>query len=203
MAVITRTRMPLVRLSLAMPAHGPAMWPDYRGGARSAVRHLIEVHGHRRIGLVMGSDHPDRDDDTPDGREEGWRNALEDAGLSTENVIRVPWSAAGGAQAAGLLASTYAAVTAILVSSDQQAIGLISGLQGTGRSIPADLGVVSFDGSPEAAYTVPALTTVKVPLSEMATDAVAELLDRNGASRRHDTSLVIRASCGCPTPERR
>lgn len=203
MAVITRTRIPLVRLSLATPSDGPAIWPDYRGGARSAVRHLIEVHGHRRIGLVMGSDHPERDDDTPDGREEGWRNALEDAGLSTEYVIRVPWSAAGGAQAAGLLAGPSAAVTAVFVSSDQQAIGLISGLQGTGRSIPDDLAVVSFDGSPEAAYTVPPLTTVNVPLSEMATDAVAELLEGSGASRRHDTSLVVRSSCGCTATEHR
>lgn len=198
MAVIARSRLPLVRLSLAMPATGAAIWPDYRGGARSAVRHLIEVHGHRRIALVIGSDDPDHEDGTtPDGREQGWRDALEDAGLTTEHLIRVRWSAAGGADAGRLLATEHARATAVFTSSDQQAIGLIAGLQGTGRSIPSDLALASFDGSPEAAYTVPPLTTVHVPLAEMAEEAVAQILTRKGASRRHPTRLVVRASCGC------
>jgi LacI family transcriptional regulator len=200
-AVVTRNRIPLVRLSLAMPSEGPAIWPDYRGGARSAVQHLIEVHGHTRIALVIGSDHPERDDEAPDGREQGWRDALEDAGLTTEHLIRVQWSAAGGAEAARRLVGEHGAATAVFTSSDQQAIGLIAGLQGTGRAIPADLAVASFDGSPEAAYTVPPLTTVEVPLAAMAEAAIAEVMRRTGRSQRHDTALVLRSSCGCrPVP---
>ncbi|MCA0307114.1 MAG: LacI family transcriptional regulator [Actinobacteria bacterium] len=197
LAVVARGRVPLVRLSLATPSEGTAIWPDYRGGARSAVRHLVEVHGHRRVALVIGSDHPERGDEPPDGREQGWRDALEDAGLTTEHLVRVHWSAAGGADAARLLATRHPAATAVFTSSDQQAIGLVSGLQGTGRSIPDDLALASFDGSPEAAYTVPALTTVNVPLAAMAEDAVAELLAPTGRSHRHETRLVTRRSCGC------
>jgi len=199
-AYAERSRTPLVQLSVISPIGGPAIWPDFRGGARAAVRHLVGVHGHRRIALVMGSDFPDRNDEPPDGRESGWRDALGEAGLTTEHLIRVPWSAAGGAEAAARLATDHREATAVFTSSDQQAIGLIAGLQHTDRSIPADLALASFDGSPEAAYTVPSLTTVSVPLAEMAANAVAEALDRTGGSRQHQTNLVIRRSCGCPEP---
>ena len=198
-AVIVRNRIPLVRLSLAMPSDGPAIWPDYVGGARAAVGHLVEVHGHRRIALVIGSDHPDYPDEPSDGREQGWRDALEDAGLTTEHLIRVHWSAAGGREAAYRLLGDHGAATAVFASSDQQAIGLIAGLQAAGTSLPDDVAIASFDGSPEAEFTVPPLTTVDVPLAAMATDAIAEVLGLPRTSRSYPAHLVVRRSCGCNT----
>jgi LacI family transcriptional regulator len=196
-AVILRNRIPLVRLSLAMPSDGPAIWPDYVSGARAAVRHLVEVHGHSRIALVIGSDHPDWPDEPRDGREQGWRDALEDAGLTTEHVIRVHWSAAGGREAAYQLLADHPAATAVFASSDQQAIGLIAGLQAAGTSLPDDIAIASFDGSPDAEFTVPPLTTVNVPLAAMAADAIAEVLGLPRTHTRYRAELVVRRSCGC------
>ncbi len=196
-AVILRNRIPLVRLSLALPSDGPAIWPDYASGARAAVRHLVEVHGHRRVALVIGSDHPEWPEEPADGRERGWRDALEDAGLTTEHLIRVHWSAAGGREAAHRLLTEHPDATAAFASSDQQAIGLLAGLHGAGRSLPRDLAITSFDGSPEAEFTVPPLTTVDVPLAAMATAAIAEVLGLPAASGSYPTRLVIRKSCGC------
>jgi LacI family transcriptional regulator len=196
-AVIVRNRIPLVRLSLAMPSDGPAIWPDYAGGARSAVRHLVEVHGHRRVALVIGSDHPDWPDEPSDGREQGWRDALEDAGLTTEHLIRVHWSAAGGREAAHRLLAEHPAATAVFASSDQQAIGLIAGLQAAGTSLPDDIAIASFDGSPDAEFTVPPLTTVDVPLAAMAADAIGEVLGIPRTNRTYPARLVLRRSCGC------
>lgn len=196
-ALILRNRIPLVRLSLAMPSDAPAIWPDYAGGARSAVRHLVEVHGHRRVALVMGSDHPEWPEESVDGRERGWRDALEDAGLTTEHVVRVHWSAAGGREAAHRLLTEHPAATAVFTSSDQQAIGLLAGLHSEGRSLPGDLAIASFDGSPEAEFTVPPLTTVDVPLAAMATAAIAEALGVPSLGGSYPTHLVVRRSCGC------
>ena len=196
-AVILRNRIPLVRLSLAMPSDHPAIWPDYQGGARAAVRHLVEVHGHRRVALVIGSDHPEWLDEPTDGRERGWRDALEDAGLTTKHLIRVHWSSAGGREAAGRLLADHPAATAVFATSDQQAIGLLSGLHSAGRSVPGDLAVASFDGSPEAEFTVPPLTTVDVPLAAMASAAIAEVLGVPSAGGSFPTRLVVRRSCGC------
>ena len=196
-AVIVRNRIPLVRLSLAMPSDAPAIWPDYSGGARAAVRHLVEVHGHRRVALVIGSDHPDWPDEPRDGREQGWRDVLEDAGLTTEHLVRVHWAAAGGRDAAYRLLADHPSATAAFASSDQQATGLIAGLQAAGKSLPDDLAIASFDGSPEAEFTVPPLTTVDVPLAAMAADAIAEVLGLPRTSRSYPTHLVVRRSCGC------
>lgn len=197
-AAVVRNRVPMVKLSLALPMDTmPAMWPDYYGGAASAVRHLVEVHGHREVALVIGSDHPDNAAEPTDDRERGWRDTLRSHGLSTEHLIRVHWSSAAGREAAARLLADHPEVTAVFVSSDQQAIGLISGMHQAGRSIPDGIAVAAFDGSPEAEFTVPPLTTVSVPLAEMAADAVAEVLGAPPPDRTYPTGLVVRQSCGC------
>lgn len=197
-AVVVRSRTPLVRMSLSLHSDTSAIWPDYYGGAQSAVRHLVEVHGHREVALVVGSDNPDDPPEPMDDRERGWRDALEQAGLSTRHLVRVLWSAGGGRDAAARLVAEHPDVTAVFVAADQQAIGLIAGLHAAGRAVPADIAVASFDGSPEAEFTVPSLTTAAVPLADMAADAVREILDP--ASRRrtaYPTRLLVRESCGC------
>ncbi|MGC3994623.1 MAG: LacI family DNA-binding transcriptional regulator [Propionicimonas sp.] len=197
-AVVVRNRIPLVRLSIAVPeTGGAAVWPDYYNGARAAVEHLVEVHGHREVALVIGSDHPERTDEAMDERERGWRDALDHAGLPTRHVVRAFWSADGGLDAAARLVAGHPEATAVFASSDQQAIGLLSGLHRAGRSVPDDLAVASFDGSPEAAFTVPSLTTSSVPVADMAAEAVAVLLGEERAVRVHPTTLVPRESCGC------
>lgn len=195
-AAMLRHRVPLVRMSLALPTERTALWPDYYGGARAAVQHLVEVHGHRQVALVIGSDHPGRSDEPMDDRERGWRDTLENAGLAARHVVRVHWSSAGGREAAARLAE-HPEVTAVFAASDQQAIGLVAGLHRAGRSIPTDIAVAAFDGSPEAEFTVPPLTTVNVPLGDMATDAVAQLLGAPAEVHTYPTSLVVRESCGC------
>lgn len=81
LAIAVRSRVPMVRMSLASQTDRQAIWPDYYGGARSAVHHLVDVHGCRSVALVIGSDHPDRPDEPRDDRERGWRDALEARGL--------------------------------------------------------------------------------------------------------------------------
>ncbi len=196
-AITVRSRVPLVRMSLASQTDRTAIWPDYYGGARSAVHHLVDVHGHRRVALVIGSDHPDRADEPRDDRERGWRDALEARGLPADQVVRVHWSAAGGREAAGRLLARFPAADAVFVSADQQAIGLVAGLHEAGVPIPDRIAVASFDGSPEAAFTVPPLTTASVPMAAMAEAAVAAVLGGAPATRAFATELLVRRSCGC------
>ncbi|BAS16137.1 uncharacterized HTH-type transcriptional regulator MsmR [Arthrobacter sp. Hiyo8] len=62
--------------------------------------------------------------------------------------------------------------------------------------------MASFDGSVEAEYTWPALTTVEQPVWEMAEAAVSALVGENRNEppqhRVFPTQLRIRQSCGCP-----
>lgn len=146
---------------------------------------------------MIGSDHPEWPEDPNDGRQRGWLDALEDAGLTTKHLIRVHWSAAGGREAARHLLADHPAATAVFASSDQQAIGLLAGLHAAGRSLPGDVAIVSFDGSPEGEFTVPPLTSVDVPLAAMAAAAIAEVLGVASAGGSYPTRLVVRRSCGC------
>ena len=74
---------------------------------------------------------------------------------------------------------------------------MIAGLYHAGRSVPTDIALASFDGSPDAEFTIPPLTTVNVPLADMAVDAIAEILGVPNHGRTYATSLVVRRSCGC------
>ncbi|MDA8438603.1 MAG: LacI family DNA-binding transcriptional regulator [Propionibacterium sp.] len=184
-------RVPLVVVSLALSASPvPVLYPDYRAGARTGVGHLVEVHGRRTVALVTGSDGMDE-------REIGWREALAVSGLSPGPIVRIPWSAQGGAQGADELADRHPEVDAIFVTSDQQAVGLLAGLHRRGRRVPDDLAVVSFDGSLAGEFTIPGLTTVAVPFADLAVAALDALVADLPQDRVFPLGLVVRESCGC------
>lgn len=189
-------RVPIVKLSLAMPLDPfPALWPDFYGGAQSAVRHLIDQHGHTRVGLVTGGE-------VLDVREQAWRDALEGAGLVPGPVCRVPWSFEGGWAAAQDITAEASPMSAVFVASDQQAVGLLAGLHRLGVRVPSDVAITSFDGSLMSAFTIPSLTTVGVPFADMAADAIEALLGSPGTSRAYPTTLIVRESCGCEDGDR-
>ncbi len=173
----------------------PTLGPDYRRGAADAVRHLIEAHGHRQIAYVGG------DVDT-DERALGWADALGAAGVSERISIETEYSLAGGYDAMTALLRDHASIRAAFYASDEMAIGALAALAAAGKRVPGDFALVSFDGSRGAAYTVPPLTTVDVPMNDMARDAVAQLLHPSAATHvAYETRLVIRRSCGCSPSE--
>lgn len=197
-AAALRNRVPMVKLSLTTPSDPlPGVWPDFFGGAKAAVRHLVQVHGHREVALIVGTDDPSVP--STDERKRGWQDALEDAGLSTAHDLEVPWSSEGGYAAAARLVADHPDVTAVFVTSDQQAVGLLSGLQHLGKHVPNDVAVVSFDGAPFAEFCIPPLTTAAVPLAAMAEQALALLFGERHQEPGYAAELVIRASCGCRT----
>lgn len=195
--VILRNKIAMVRLSLVPPdIDATSVLPDFYEGGREAVRHLIEVHGHQRIALVAGSDTPDSHT-VLDDRERAWRDVLAEEGLPRDAIIRVNWSSAAGRDAAERLVRDFPDCTAVFAMSDQQAIGLIAGLHALGRAVPDDIAITSFDGSPEAEFTIPPLTTASVPMAAMAKAAVRQLLHPGGKGQMFKPELILRASCGC------
>ena len=66
--------------------------------------------------------------------------------------------------------------TAVFVSSDQQAVGLLCTLHEAGLRVPKDLAVFAFDGSPESEDTWARLSTVAQPVKDLAQTALEALL---------------------------
>lgn len=130
------------------------MWLSDRSASCEATEHLLAL-GHRRIAHVGG---PERWPSARE-REQGWREAMNTAGLAAGPLIRSDWSAEGGYLAGSQLVG-HEDVTAIVAASDEIALGVISAYRARGLSVPDDISVVGYDNIPSSAYFAPPLTTV-------------------------------------------
>jgi LacI family transcriptional regulator len=190
--------IPAVLLATNKAASGFAsVGTDLRGGARAAVEHLVG-HGHTKIALAMGSNVAGEVDD----RELGWLDALAGAGLREGPIVRSLFTRPGGYAAGQRLLASAERPTAVFASSDMQAIGIVRALHEAGLTLPNDMAIVSFDGSADAEYCWPALSTVKQPVRAMARAAVNSLVGADkGSAPQHTiiaSELILRRSCGCP-----
>jgi LacI family transcriptional regulator len=119
-------------------------------------------------------------------------------------VLRRPFGGRAGYEALDTLLAGPNPPTALFVTSDLAALGLLRAATDRGLRVPDDLAVASFDGIEYAAYTTPGLTTAEQPIFEMGRRA-AELLvgalaseSRPTGLQKLPTRLTIRGSCGCP-----
>jgi DNA-binding LacI/PurR family transcriptional regulator len=127
---------------------------DQYRGARTAVRHLIEL-GHTRILHLAG---PPKAPDAIE-RIRGWREELVANRLDVVEPPHGDWSAASGYELGTRLEVEPG--MAVFAANDHMAIGLLSALRERGLSVPGDVSVVGFDDLPEAGYLFPPLTTVR------------------------------------------
>ncbi|KND41889.1 LacI family DNA-binding transcriptional regulator [Streptomyces stelliscabiei] len=188
---------------------------DQAGGARDAVRHLLEL-GHGTVWHLAGPE----DSFAAQRRANAWRATLDEAGRPAPPLVRGDWSAESGYRA-GLRIAEQADCTAVFVANDQMALGLLRALNERGRRVPEDVSVVGFDDIPEAASFLPPLTTVHQDFAEVGRLCVAGVLSkmreggvesqgrRDGQeSGEHGTTLVPtrlvrrRSTASPPTPVR-
>ncbi len=160
-------------VSLWGPADGaiPRVVVDEAHGARLATEHLLAL-GHRSVSIVVGPE----GHIGPDVRMRSWRETLAAHAVSPPPVLHGDWSAQSG-YAAGLALADDAEVSAVFVTSDQMALGVLAALHARGRRVPDDVSVVGFDDLPEAAFFIPALTTIRQDFNQIGRRAAGILLD--------------------------
>jgi LacI family transcriptional regulator len=196
-ATITGATIPVVAIDPHTGSTGPStIEADNVGGARAATQHLIDL-GHRRIGHVRGR----ADLVSARQREQGYREALEAAGIDFDPaLVRVGgYRASETTDAARELLGLLDRPTAVFAANDLSAIRVMEVAAELGLRVPDDLSVVGFDNVPEAANSIPSLTTVAQPLQQMGAEAVRLLLtlldgDGNEEHLRFPASLVVRGS---------
>jgi DNA-binding LacI/PurR family transcriptional regulator len=167
---------------------------DQRVGANLALRHVMQL-GHRRIQQITGPE----DFIEATVRRDAIDLAMRQAGLSPLPVLVGDWSADSGYRAGARLDPS---TTAVVCGNDQMALGLIHALADLGRSVPGDISVVGFDDIPEAAHSLPPLTTVHQDFEEVGRRAVRQLVarldgvDRPAPDSLVEPALVVRGSTG-------
>jgi LacI family transcriptional regulator len=194
---------PVVLLSCRMhdEDHG-GITIDNVGGAREMVTHLVSL-GHRRIAIIKGA----QGNYDASERLRGYRKALKEAGIAPDASLEAEgdFVETSGHRAALELARLRAPPTAIFAANDAMAIGALSALREQGLRVPRDMAVVGFDDIPLARYMDPPLSSVHVPILEMAERAARRLIAAlagdpfdQGRLERLPTRLVLRASSGQP-----
>ena len=166
---------------------------DDRGGARSAVRHLIRS-GRRRI-VYAG---PSLKLPPSSDRYAGYVEALEEAGLEPAPHWEIAVTGEAGYRLAERLRKSPG-VDAVFCFSDVIAIGLLRGLADAGLKVPADVAVVGYDDLEFSRYVIPSLTTVRIPMERLGEVAARTLIARiEGADAPPadpiPTELVVRES---------
>ena len=147
---------------------------DNRGGARSAVDHLI-TGGRRTIATIAGPS----DMVAALDRLSGYRDALAEADLGPDPSLQAnaDFTQDGGAAAMEQLLAARPDIDAVFVASDLMAAGAIAVLATAGRRVPEDVAVVGYDDSPVATTVRPQLTSVRQPIEEMGHETARLLID--------------------------
>lgn len=164
--------LPQLGVPLAAIATGTAMADvttvriDNRAAMVSITRQVI-ASGHRRIAYVAGPDPYS----VVTARLEGFRAALQDAGLAEEAdliVLHGEFDYESGRAAAQTLLSLPHPPTAIICSSDDLAAGVVAQANRLGLQLPSQLTVTGFDDTILASRIWPPLTVVRQPVEDMA-----------------------------------
>lgn len=206
---LRRRHVPFVMVDGDAPEDVASINVDDRCGAHAAMAHLLSL-GHRRIAIVALESWRVRYEEytgTLAARLAGYRSGLAEYGRSLDDpdirIISAPASRAGGIDAFTRLWQDGAPPTAIAAMSDITALGIIDAAMTHGIRVPEQLSIVGFDDLPDAAHTLPPLTTVHQPIEAKGTLA-AELLV---AALEHEspplhqvlsTELVVRGSTCVP-----
>jgi LacI family transcriptional regulator len=170
-------RTPLPFVFVDRRAHGfdaPLVRTNSREVSRAAVSRLIEL-GHTRIGMLAGP----RDFDTTSERINGFRDALDDAGIRFEKaLVRVGHlEERGGRHAMAELLALEAPPTAVFSFNNLLTVGALSALRDAGLRMPDDLSLVSFDDMSLFPFVDPPISAIAQPAIQMGRAAARTLID--------------------------
>ncbi|GIB73233.1 LacI family DNA-binding transcriptional regulator [Vibrio cholerae] len=166
-------------------------------GGYMAAKHLIEC-GHKEIGCITGPliRHQAQ------MRYEGYKRALTEAGIAINPdwIVESDFECEGGYQAFEKLYQRGKLPSALFVSNDMMAMGVIQAASQRGLRVPDDLSLIGYDDVHIAKFMTPALTTIHQPKYRLGKAAVDTLLyrlenpDTTAQVVQLEPTLVVRSS---------
>ncbi len=179
----------------------PSLIVDSVGGMRMLIRHLIEVHGYKRIAFICG---PKRQVEA-EQRLFAYREELKAHGIEYDErlVVQGDYSPESGRAAIKkLMEGRKVKFDAVAAANDLMAFGAMEMLRNYGLHIPSDVAVTGFDDVREARSLGVPLTTVRQPFYDLGKNTFETLLkvidgDSEPTLTTIPSGLVVRWSCGC------
>ena len=181
---------------------------DYAGMA-AGVRHLVDVHGLRRIGFIRG---PEEHQGMSE-RTRAYADVMREHGIFDESLLTRPlrgWAEAHlhATELTEQLLDTHPDLQAIVATSSNVTIAALATMVARGLTAPYDVALIGYDDCPMFGVTTPSVTVVTAPLEEIGRRSGMALLCMldGGSPELVDVvvpGLIIRESCGCPPAGRR
>lgn len=143
----------------------PSVNIDYEEAVYDSVKEFIRK-GHKNIAFVVGPLHEPKN---AAKKLKGYQRALADAGISYNEdlVVEGDYTYDSGLEAFDKLVELTERPTAILVGSDEMALGVVHGAEDKGFTIPEDFEVITSDNTRLTLMVRPQLTTIVQPLYDI------------------------------------
>ena len=176
--------------------------PDYAAAARLALGLLVR-HGHRNIGIMGGPF------GSHDPRLAEMSCAISDAGaelgviIDPQNVFAGNLTFEAGVAAVNQMTARSFIPTALLCLAENAAMGVLAAAQNRGIQVPARLSVVTFADHNGTMDSCMPMSTVVLPVDELASVAVKEAdrqlregIPTDAAKITVGARLIERDTCG-------
>ncbi len=172
----------------------------YAKGFEQVVRHVIEQHGVRDIGFIAGR----KDEENSEERIAVFRKLLEEYDIPFRNDVFYYgdyWSVPA-LKAVDDMIEKNKVPRAIICANDMMAIAAGAEFQRRGYKIPEDIIITGFDGSEEANFCTPMLTTSGCSYDDTA-KTIINVISKALAGEKPekiytvDYDLSVENSCGC------
>ncbi|HGF7475832.1 TPA: LacI family DNA-binding transcriptional regulator [Vibrio mimicus] len=165
--------------------------------AQLAMQHLLTL-GHRHIACItspLGSE-------TGKIRHQVYQQALDEQGIKLDLSWTVEGdnTLLGGYQAMQQLLKRGISITAVFACNDDMALGAMRAMHEQGISVPKQISLMGIDNEPAAAFAIPSLSSVSLPIGDLTQQAVAlavQIANKQPQSAQHrlyQGELIVRES---------
>ncbi|KAA9027465.1 catabolite control protein A [Niallia endozanthoxylica] len=167
----------------------PSVNINHEQAVFDAVSTFIEK-GHKHIGFVIG---PFHDPINSNKKLAGYKRALSEAGIeySEDLIAEGDYTYDSGIEAFEKLLEAQNRPTAIMVGSDEMALGVVHGAEDKGFVIPEDFEVITSDNTRLSLMVRPQLTTIVQPLYDIGAVAMRLLTKLMNKEEVDDLIVVL------------
>ncbi|MCD1191037.1 LacI family transcriptional regulator [Vibrio cholerae] len=165
--------------------------------AQLAMQHLLNL-GHRHIACITSP----LVSETGKIRYQVYQQALDEQGIKLDLSWTVEGdnTLLGGYQAMQQLLKRDISITAVFACNDDMALGAMRAMHEHGINVPKQVSLIGIDNEPAAAFAIPSLSSVSLPIGELTQQAISLAVEiankkpQDAQHRLYQGNLIARES---------